>query len=133
MFLFCTFTGLRHGKRAVENPESQIVQQRVEVPEIQTSESLKSTHVRQVAPTELKHMFEKVEMNAAMLTADIEERADVDECRQSVDDELSDLGRETASDSERDRVKSYMSESCGEGALTRTRQQQCVCGSPRTS
>ena len=38
----------------------------------QTSESLKSMHVRQVAPTE---MVEKVEMNFAMLTAGVEERA----------------------------------------------------------
>ena len=67
-------------------------------------------------------------MNVAMLTVGIEERADVGERRQSVDDELSHLGRETASDSERDRVKSYMSESRAGGALTRTRrQQQCVC------
>ena len=43
-------------------------------------------------------MVEKVEMNTALLTADIEERADVDECGQNVDDELSDLRRETASE-----------------------------------
>ena len=45
----------------------------------------------------LKHMVEKVEMNTAMLTADIEERADQDERRRNVDDELSDLRRETVS------------------------------------
>ena len=39
----------------------------------QTSESLKSTRVRQVASTE---SVEKVEMNAARLTAGIEKRAD---------------------------------------------------------
>ena len=76
-----------------------------------------------MAPSELKHIVEKVEMNAAMLTVGIDERADVDECRQSVDDELSDLGRETASDGERDRVKSNMSESRAGGALTRSRWQ----------
>ena len=97
-------------------PQSQIVQQHVEVPEIQTSESLKSTHVRQVAPTELKRMVQKVEMDVAMLTADIDKRADVDKCRQSVDDELSDARRETVSDGERDRVKSYISESRAGGA-----------------
>ena len=45
----------------------------------------------------LKHMVEKVEMNTAMLAADIEERADQDECRRNVDDEFSDLRRETVS------------------------------------
>ena len=60
--------------KAVEIPEFQIVQQHAEVPEIQTSESLKSTHVRQVAPTET---VEKAEMNVAMLTTGIEKRADV--------------------------------------------------------
>ena len=89
----------------------------MQVPEIRTSESLKSTHVRQVAPTELQHMVEKVEMNVAMLTADIEERAHVDECRLSVDNELSDLRRATASDGERDRVKSYLSESRAGGPV----------------
>ena len=79
-------------------PQSQIVQQHVEVPEIQTSESLKSTGVRLVATTELKRMVEKVETDVALLTAHIEKRADVDECRQSVDDELSDARRETVSD-----------------------------------
>ena len=51
MFPLCRFTGLRHGKRAVEIPQLQIEQQHVEAPEIQTSESLKSAHVRQVAST----------------------------------------------------------------------------------
>ena len=46
----------------------------------------------------MKHMARKGEMNTTMLTADIEERASVDECRQNVDDELSDLRRETASE-----------------------------------
>ena len=46
----------------------------------------------------MKHRVEKVEMNIAMLTADIEERADVDEWRQGVDDELRDLRREIASE-----------------------------------
>ena len=76
MFPLCRFTGLRQGKRAVEIPQMQIEQQHVEAPEIQTSESLKSAHVRQVASTE---MVEKVEMNVAMLTAGIEKRADGDE------------------------------------------------------
>ena len=47
------------------------------MPHFQTSESSKSTHVRQVAPTDLKHMVQKVEMNVAMLTAGIEKRAAV--------------------------------------------------------
>ena len=52
------------------------MQQHVGAPEIQTSESLKSTHARQVASTE---MVEKVEIHVAMLTAGIEKRADGDE------------------------------------------------------
>ena len=89
--------------RAVEIPQLQIEQQHVEAPEIQTSESLMSTHVRQVASTE---MVERVEMNVAMLTAGIKKRADGDE---------------------------FVSEACAEGAPTRTRQQQCACVSARAS
>ena len=89
MFLLSRFTGLLHGR-------GQIVQQHVEVPETQTSESFKS--MRQVAPTD---MVEKVEMNVAMLAAGVEKIAD---------GELSDLRCKIVSDGERDHVKSYMSE-----------------------
>ena len=71
-----------------------------------------------------KHMVEKVEMNVVMLMTGIKKRADVDEFVRNVDGELSDV-RVSAS-CKHDRVRSYMSEACAGGALTKSRQQQCA-------
>ena len=61
----------------------------------------------------MKHMVEKVEMHTAVLTADIEERAGVDECRQNIDDELSDLRREAVSELDSSRQDGHHRGSAG--------------------
>ena len=125
MFVLCKITSPRQGRDGRDphicrsssktlGPQDQ---------DTQTSDSLKSMHVCQVVPTE---MVEKVEMKLVMLTAGVEKRAYVDEFVRNVDGELSDLRSEIVSDGERDRVKSYMSEACAGGALTRSQQQQCT-------